>query len=63
MVYHNLYHRVDGILLTSSKYGECQLRINRGGGGGGGQPKRGKNFGGKDNGVSSEMCIHVLCIV
>ena len=31
MVYHNLYHRVDGILLTSSKYGECQLRSNPGG--------------------------------
>ena len=40
MVYHNLYHRVDGILLTSSKYGECQLRINRGGGGVGANQKR-----------------------
>ena len=27
MVYHNLYHRIDGILLASSKYGKRQLGI------------------------------------
>ena len=44
MVYHNLYHRVDGILLTSSKYGECQLRINRGGGRGVGANQKRRNI-------------------
>ena len=60
MVYHNFYHRIDGILLTSSSYGKRQLGISRGIGA---NQKRRNILTEKDNGVSSEMCIHVLCIV